>query len=171
MFNVVLVEPEIPPNTGNIIRLCANSGCSLHLIHPLGFSLQEKQLRRAGLDYADMARVTEYGSFAEFVSKAGTSSTDSVSSVANQLQPVAFSTKGKTAFHKHAFKAGEWMLFGSETRGLADEILDDISPERLLRIPMLSENRSMNLSNTVAIAVYEAWRQLDFAMPDQVFRP
>lgn len=164
MFNVVLVEPEIPPNTGNIIRLCANSGCSLHLIHPLGFSLQEKQLRRAGLDYADMARVSEYDSFADFVSKAG-------AGVDSHFQPVAFSTKGQTAFHKHAFKPGEWMLFGSETRGLADEILDGIPSERLLRIPMLSENRSMNLSNTVAIAVFEAWRQLDFAMPDKVCRP
>jgi len=169
MFNVVLVEPEIPPNTGNIIRLCANSGCNLHLVHPLGFSLQEKQLRRAGLDYADMARVFEYNSFETFVSEAGLGSagcgSGSASTPDSDLLPVAFSTKGKKAFHQYPFKKGEWMLFGSETRGLSDEILNGIPAERLLKIPMLSENRSMNLSNTVAIAVYEAWRQMDFAMP------
>jgi len=168
MFNVVLVEPEIPPNTGNVIRLCANSGCRLHLVHPLGFSMQEKQLRRAGLDYADMARVIEYGSYEEFVDKADAPANVSAGTgnTISHLAPVAFTTKGQKAFHQHVFKKGEWMLFGSETRGLSDDILQSVPADRLLRIPMLSENRSMNLSNTVAIAVFEAWRQLDFVMPD-----
>ena len=130
--------------------------------------MEEKQLRRAGLDYAEMARVFEYSSFEDFVNKVGLGSTDAVTDTASHLLPVAFSTKGQKAFHQHTFKPGEWMLFGSETRGLSTDILNKIQPERLLRIPMLSENRSMNLSNTVAIAVFEAWRQLEFAVPGQL---
>lgn len=152
MFNVVLVEPEIPPNTGNIIRLCANSGCKLHLVHPLGFSLDEKQLRRAGLDYGDTASVVEYQSIESFLA---------------QTQPqdgqiLAFSTKGQTHYHEHRYQANEWLLFGSETRGLSSDVLEQLSDQHVLRLPMMPESRSLNLSNTVAIVVYEAWRQNGF---------
>ncbi len=152
MFNIVLVEPEIPPNTGNIIRLCANCGCTLHLIHPLGFSMQEKKLRRAGLDYQSMAQVIEHDSYAHWASAANT----------HQAQRVGLSTKGHAPYHQHKYTPGEWILFGSETRGLSDAILQDIPDNNLLRIPMLQDSRSMNLSNTVAIVVYEAWRQHGF---------
>ena len=153
MFNIVLVEPEIPPNTGNIIRLCANCGCTLHLIHPLGFSMQEKKLRRAGLDYQSMAQVIEHDSYEHWANAADT----------HQAQRVGLSTKGRAPYHQHHFTPGEWILFGSETRGLSDAILQDIPDNNLLRIPMLQDSRSMNLSNTVAIVVYEAWRQHGFS--------
>jgi len=152
MFNLVLVEPEIPPNTGNIIRLCANTGCSLHLVHPLGFDMSEKQVRRAGLDYNDLTRVVHHDSFDDFYQ-------------ATQLdtQPgVCFSTKGQHDYHQHAFTAGEYLIFGSETRGLTDAVFDRFSGNNILRIPMQETSRSMNLSNTVAVAVYEAWRQCGF---------
>ena len=180
MFNIVLVEPEIPPNTGNIIRLCANTGCSLHLVHPLGFEMSEKQLRRAGLDYADMTRVSHYDSFANFAAEefglhkplqANHSNSNQADktptavgfqSAVNFQSAVCFSTKGTTPYHKHRFKPGEWLLFGSETRGLDNSVLQQFSSESVLRMPMLPGSRSMNLSNTVAVAVFEAWRQCDF---------
>lgn len=154
MFNIVLVEPEIPPNTGNIIRLCANTGCTLHLVHPLGFDMSEKQLRRAGLDYGDMTRVHHYESYEQF---------SSVSDIGSGIPAVCLSTKGTTGYHQHHFAKQEWLLFGSETRGLHANILQTFSSENILRLPMLSSSRSLNLSNTVAIVVYEAWRQLEFA--------
>ena len=174
MFNIVLVEPEIPPNTGNIIRLCANTGCSLHLVHPLGFEMSEKQLRRAGLDYADMTRVSHYDSFENFAAKEFGLDKPAPANHANSNQAgktptavgfqsaVCFSTKGTTPYHKHHFKPGEWLLFGSETRGLDHSVLQQFSSESVLRMPMLPGSRSMNLSNTVAVAVFEAWRQCDF---------
>lgn len=150
MLNVVLHQPEIPPNTGNVIRLCANTGFALHLIHPLGFSLQEKQLRRAGLDYHDLAQVQEHGSFAEFETTCDS----------NRL--LAFSTKGQHGYSDWEYQAGDTLMFGSETRGLPDEILTKLPAQNILRLPMLKESRSLNLSNTVAIVVYEAWRQCQF---------
>ncbi len=154
MFNVVLVEPEIPPNTGNIIRLCANTGCKLHLVHPLGFSLDEKQLRRAGLDYSDMTTVVEHESMSAFFT--------AHEKQAGQL--LALSTKGSTGYHQHQYQANDWLLFGSETRGLGKDVLAQFSEQQVLRLPMVSDSRSLNLSNTVAVVVYEAWRQNGFAV-------
>lgn len=151
MFQVVLFEPEIPPNTGNIIRLCANTGAQLHLIHPLGFRLEDHRLRRAGLDYHEWAQVKEHASIVAF---------------RNQVRPqrtLAFTTRGTRLFHEIAYQAGDVLLFGPETRGLPDWLLTEIPPQQRLRIPMRSPSRSLNLSNAVAIVVYEAWRQLGFA--------
>jgi tRNA (cytidine/uridine-2'-O-)-methyltransferase len=150
MFNIVLLEPEIPPNTGNIIRLAANTGCQLHLIEPMGFKLEDKLLRRAGLDYREWAKVCCYPSFRKFMK----------SCKFNNLY--GFSTKAKQAYTETKFAAGDALLFGPETRGLPDEILNSLDSDNKLRIPMVEESRSLNLSNTVAIAVYEAWRQQDF---------
>ncbi len=152
MINVVLVEPEIPPNTGNIIRLCANTGFKLHLVHPLGFQMQEKRLRRAGLDYHELASVKEHPSLEEFLNQCDVD------------RVVAFSTKGKTQYTDWQFQASDTMLFGSETKGLPDSFLASLPDEKILRIPMRPDSRSMNLSNSVAIAVYEAWRQLGFEL-------
>lgn len=150
MFNIVLLEPEIPPNTGNIIRLAANTGCQLHLIEPMGFKLEDKLLRRAGLDYREWAKVRCYPSFQKFME----------SCKFNNLY--GFSTKAKHTYTKAIFAAGDALLFGPETRGLPDEILNSLDSDKKLRIPMVEESRSLNLSNTVAIAVYEAWRQQAF---------
>ncbi len=153
MFHIVLYEPEIPPNTGNIIRLCANSGARLHLIHPLGFGLGEKQLRRAGLDYHHLATVREHHSLQDFM---------------EGVKPprlFACTTRGRRPYSDNAFRAGDALLFGPESRGLPDAVLASLAEERLLRIPMLAGNRSLNLSNAVAIVLYEAWRQQDFAEP------
>ena len=150
MFEIALYEPEIPPNTGNIMRLCANTGCRLHLIHPLGFTLDEKSLRRAGLDYRDAATVSEYANFAEFSSRMK----------AKNL--FALSTKGTTNYANTNFSAGDVLLFGPETRGLPAEILEKIATQNKLRLPMLKDSRSLNLSNTVAIVTYEALRQQNF---------
>lgn len=150
MFHIVLFEPEIPPNTGNIIRLCANTGASLHLIHPLGFSLDEKSLRRAGLDYRDMSNVTEYPNLAAF---------------RTTVQPArlfACSTKGRRCYAEVSYQPGDALLFGPETRGLPDSILSSLAAEQILRVPMQPDSRSLNLSNTVAIMLYEAWRQQGF---------
>lgn len=150
MFNIVLFEPEIPPNTGNIIRLCANTGAQLHLIHPLGFDMNEKALRRAGLDYHEYTQVKEYDNFADFI---------------NTAQPkrlYALTTKGTQSYHKTHFKAGDYFIFGPETRGLPSDILDLDNLTDKLRMPMKSNSRSMNLSNTVAIMLFEALRQVDF---------
>lgn len=151
MFHLVLFEPQIAPNTGNIIRLCANTGCHLHLIEPLGFDLEEKKLRRAGLDYQDMARVKVYSNYQDFL---------------EQHKPkrlFAFTTKGEHFYHEPRYQEGDVLLFGSETSGISEEVRNSIAHERRLRIPMLPSNRSMNLSNSVALVTFEAWRQLSFA--------
>lgn len=150
MLHVALYQPEIPPNTGNIIRLCANTGAQLHLIHPLGFRLEDRRLRRAGLDYHEYARVREHASLTAFL---------------DALRPervFAFTTKGGRYFHEVAYRKGDTLLFGPETRGLPEGVLESIQPAQRLRIPMLPGVRSLNLSNAVAVAVYEAWRQIDF---------
>ena len=151
MFHIALFEPEIPPNTGNIIRLCANTGSTLHLIHPLGFELEDKQLRRAGLDYRDMAVVREHADFESFIE------------TVKPQRLYACSTRGTRGYVDVSFEPGDGLLFGPETRGLPQEMLDAMNPETLIRIPMTSGNRSLNLSNAVAVIVYEAWRQIGFA--------
>jgi tRNA (cytidine/uridine-2'-O-)-methyltransferase len=150
MFEIALYEPEIPPNTGNIMRLCANTGCRLHLIHPLGFNLDEKSLRRAGLDYRDAATVSEYANFAEFSTKM------------KDKNLFALTTKGTKNYASANFNAGDVLLFGPETRGLPPHVLDNIATQNKLRLPMLEDSRSLNLSNTVAIVSYEALRQQSF---------
>ncbi len=151
MFNVILYQPEIPPNTGNVIRLCANTGARLHLIRPLGFELDDKQLRRAGLDYHEYAALQVH---------------DSLAACLAALAPArvfAFTTKGARPYHEVEFQAGDALLFGPESRGLPEEVLQQFAPEQRLRLPMLPHSRSLNLSNTVAVAVFEAWRQCRFA--------
>ncbi len=150
MFKIVLYQPEIPPNTGNIIRLCANSGSSLHLVHPLGFRLDEKSLRRAGMDYADLANTREYASL------------DAALEQLDDSRVFACSTRGRRDYSKVAYRPGDALLFGPETRGLPQELLDSMPPEQLIRIPMCPDNRSLNLSNSVAVILYEAWRQQGF---------
>jgi len=150
MFNIVLYQPEIPPNTGNIIRLCANTGCSLHLIHPLGFDLDDKKLRRAGLDYNEFTSVKDYPDLTAFIAD-------------NAPERVyACSTKGTRAHSDVQFQAGDTFIFGPETRGLPQDYLQSLPHEHILRIPMLADSRSMNLSNSVSVIVYEAWRQLGY---------
>jgi tRNA (cytidine/uridine-2'-O-)-methyltransferase len=151
VFHVVLFQPEIPPNTGNIIRLCANSGAALHLIEPCGFSLDEPRLRRAGLDYHEWARVQTWSDLPAFL--------DAVS--APRL--FAFSRNATRCHSDVAFEEHDALLFGPETRGLPPDVLKDVVADRQLRIPMQPGSRSLNLSNAVAVAVYEAWRQLGFA--------
>ncbi|MFT5659232.1 MAG: tRNA (cytidine/uridine-2'-O-)-methyltransferase [Gammaproteobacteria bacterium] len=150
MFHIVLFEPEIPPNTGNIIRLAANTGCKLHLIEPLGFELKDKQLRRAGLDYHEWADVDLHKSYDTFIKSCDF----------NRL--FAFTTKASEHYSNAQFVSGDALLFGPETRGLPAEILESLSSDNKLLIPMAKNSRSLNLSNTVSIAVYEAWRQNDF---------
>ena len=155
MFHIVLYEPEIPPNTGNIIRLCANTGAQLHLIHPLGFQLEEKQLRRAGLDYRDLAIVSEYANLKEFLRKN------------INLRILAYTTKGKRNYSDMDYQPKDAFMFGPETRGLPKNLLENIPNTNKLRIPMQATSRSLNLSNAAAIVLYEAWRQLDFAVDTQ----
>ena len=150
MFHIVLFEPEIPPNTGNIIRLCANTGCQLHLIKPLGFELQDKLLRRAGLDYHEWADVQQYDNL------------DAFSQQAHYQNLYAFSTKGTRLYSDITYQAGDALLFGPETRGLPRQLLQGMPAEHVATLPMKPESRSLNLSNTVSIAVYEAWRQIQF---------
>ena len=150
MFNVVLFEPEIPPNTGNIIRLCANTGAKLHLIHPLGFEMNAKELRRAGLDYIDWSIVYHYNNFEDYIEKNGFKSL------------YAVSTKGKKYYSNCNFFKNDSFIFGPETRGLPKKILDKFEIEKILKIPMLKNNRSLNLSNATSIIIYEAWRQINF---------
>lgn len=151
MFTIALFEPEIPPNTGNIIRLCANTGAALHLIEPLGFKLEDKQLKRAGLDYHEYANLTLHKNWADF-------------KLALQGSRIfAMTTKGSQNYAKVDFKAGDVFLFGPETRGLPEEIRAEFLPENRLRLPMLLDSRSLNLSNSAAVLLYEAWRQIDFA--------
>lgn len=150
MFEIALFEPQIAPNTGNIMRLAANNGCRLHLIEPMGFDLDEKKLRRAGLDYHDLDNTIIYPDFSSF-HKAMAGKTI-----------YALTTKGTRPYTEASYQAGDVLLFGAETHGLSDEAFAAITPEHRLRIPMQANNRSMNLSNTVAIVSYEAWRQLGF---------
>ncbi|AMA47466.1 tRNA (uridine(34)/cytosine(34)/5-carboxymethylaminomethyluridine(34)-2'-O)-methyltransferase TrmL [Pseudomonas monteilii] len=150
MFHVILFQPEIPPNTGNIIRLCANSGCHLHLIEPIGFELDDKRLRRAGLDYHEYATLKRHESLAQCLESLG------------QPRVFAFTTKASHPYHEVAYEPGDAFLFGPESRGLPADVLDSLPAEQRVRLPMQPGCRSLNLSNTVAVAVYEAWRQQDF---------
>jgi len=150
MFHIALYEPRIAPNTGNIIRLIANNGCHLHLIEPLGFDLEEKKLRRAGLDYCDMEHVTRHKNYQEFLK------------VVSGKRIFACTTKGSRPHDQIEYQEGDVLLFGSETAGLPDEVLGSIANESRLRIPMVQNSRSLNLSNAVAIVSYEAWRQIGF---------
>ena len=150
MFTVVLYQPEIPPNTGNIIRLCANTGADLHLVKPLGFPLDSAKMRRAGLDYHEFAKVVVHENFA-----------DCLNALAGR-RIFALTTKGSNRYDKADFQAGDVFLFGPETRGLPAEILESLPAGQKLRLPMPEGSRSMNLSNTVAVMLFEAWRQLDF---------
>lgn len=150
MLHVVLFEPEIPPNTGNIIRLCANTGARLHLIHPLGFAWDDTRLRRAGLDYHEWARVNHYASFQAFLD------------AARFTRLFAISVRGDHIYSDVAYQKGDALLFGPESRGLPLTILRHPSLQQILRIPMQASSRSLNISNAAAIILYEAWRQLDF---------
>jgi len=150
MLHVVLYEPEIPPNTGNAIRLCANSGARLHLIRPLGFDLDHAKLRRAGLDYHEFADVTVHENLAAFVA------------IVNPGRLFALSTRGRNLYTNVQFRADDAIVFGPETRGLPQDVLDSLPSEQRLRLPMRPDNRSLNLSNAVAVVVYEAWRQMGF---------
>lgn len=192
MFEVILHEPEIPPNTGNIIRLCANSGCRLHLIEPLGFTLDDARLRRAGLDYHEYAGVLVHPDLPACLSFLETHRSPPLDThrvhvpttldtlpapgppeVPGQFVDVrnsgearrvfAFSTRGRQRHDQISWQAGDVMLFGAETRGLPEDVLTDLPEERRVRLPMRPNNRSLNLGNAVAVAVFEAWRQLDFA--------
>jgi tRNA (cytidine/uridine-2'-O-)-methyltransferase len=153
MFNIVLVTPEIPPNTGNVIRLAANTGCSVHLVEPLGFAMDDKQLRRAGLDYHEYAPVRRHASWSHLMAQPGFDAS----------RAFAFSTRGAALPTQVSWRAGDWLVFGSETAGLPAELLAGFVPTQRLRLPMRSGQRSLNLSNAVAVAVFEAWRQCGFA--------
>lgn len=152
MFNVVLVTPQIPPNTGNVIRLCANTGSHLHLIEPLGFSMDDKQMRRAGLDYHEYASVQRHADWNSFL--------ETTRPEADRL--FALTTRGQRNPFSVAFQPGDWLVFGSETDGLPALVRDQFPAPRQLRLPMRDGQRSLNLSNAVAVLVYEAWRQQGF---------
>lgn len=151
MFHIVLFEPEIPPNTGNIIRLCANTGCYVHLIEPVAFELDDKRLRRAGLDYGEWRDIKTHPNWESFLA----------TKAPGRLW--AISTKGTARYSEVRYEEGDYLVFGPETRGLPATILTSLPPEQVLRIPMLPDSRSMNLSNAVSVLVYEAWRQMGFA--------
>ena len=151
MLDVVLFQPQIPPNTGNIIRLCANTGFRLHLIEPLGFDLEDKKLRRAGLDYHEFAALKRHASYESFVESE------------QPKRVLAVTTKSTGYYGDINFEAGDYLLFGSETGGLPEDVRQQIPDQDKIRIPMLKDSRSMNLSNATAVIVYEAWRQLDFS--------
>ena len=150
MFHLILYQPEIPPNTGNVIRLCANVGAQLHLVHPLGFQMEERSLRRAGLDYHELARVTEHESLDQCLEALGS------------VRLFALTTKGRRSLFDPSYAAGDVFLMGPETRGLPAEVISSLPAERVLRIPLREGNRSLNLSNAAAVALYEAWRQIGF---------
>jgi tRNA (cytidine/uridine-2'-O-)-methyltransferase len=152
MFNIVLVQPEIPPNTGNVIRLAANTGCTLHLIEPLGFSMDDKLLQRAGLDYHEHARVHRHASWPAFVASQGP----------DAARCFAFTTRAGRLFGELAFQRGDWLIFGSETAGLPTNLRESFAAEQRVRLPMRVGQRSLNLSNAVAVAVFEAWRQCGY---------
>ena len=151
MFRLILFQPEIPPNTGNIIRLCANTGTELHLVEPLGFELDEPRLKRAGLDYREFAEVAVHAGFDECLE------------ALSMPRVFALSTRGGTGYTEPQFAAGDAFLFGPETRGLPQPMLDDLPPAQRLRLPMRPDSRSLNLANSAAVVIYEAWRQLGFA--------
>jgi tRNA (cytidine/uridine-2'-O-)-methyltransferase len=151
MLDIVLVEPEIPPNTGNVIRLTANAGCRLHLVEPLGYSLEDRQLKRAGLDYHDLARVRVHASW------------DACRAALGAKRMFALTTRATQSVFDARFAPDDVLVFGAETRGLSDAILDGFPPSHRLRLPMRPGNRSINLSNAVAVTVFEAWRQMGFA--------
>ncbi|MCB5161195.1 tRNA (uridine(34)/cytosine(34)/5-carboxymethylaminomethyluridine(34)-2'-O)-methyltransferase TrmL [Marinomonas algarum] len=154
MLHIVLYQPEIPPNTGNVIRLCANTGFHLHLIEPLGFELEDKKLRRAGLDYHEFTRLKRYPDFQAFVDQ-------------NDIGTIyALTTKGSRTHSEARFAENDVLVFGPETRGLPAEFIEALPKPQRLRLPMQANSRSLNLSNTVAVMVYESWRQLDYAMTD-----
>ncbi|HEY1899727.1 MAG TPA: tRNA (cytidine(34)-2'-O)-methyltransferase [Steroidobacteraceae bacterium] len=153
MFHVILHCPQIPPNTGNIIRLCANTGCTLHLVRPLGFELDGKSVQRAGMDYSEIARVRVHDSLEECLGAIG------------PARLYAIETGSPRSYAQARFQPGDALLFGSESSGLPPQVLDTIAAERTLSIPMRPGNRSLNLANSVALVVYEAWRQQEFAQP------
>jgi tRNA (cytidine/uridine-2'-O-)-methyltransferase len=153
MFHIVLVEPEIPPNTGNIIRLSANTGCALHLIEPLGFSMEDKHLRRAGLDYHEYATLKRHASWQAFM--------ESENPALERL--FAMTTHASRWVHDAQFASGDWLVFGAETHGLSELVRQSFTPAQCLKLPMLAGQRSLNLSNAVAVTVFEAWRQNGFA--------
>ncbi len=153
MFRVVLVHPEIPPNTGNVIRLCANTGCELHLVQPLGFSMDDKHMKRAGLDYREYATVRVHTSWEDFLKD----------EKPDMLRMFAMTTKGSRPFAEASFCPGDWFVFGSESKGLPDSIRESFPSDQRIRLPMRPGNRSLNLSNTVAVTVFEAWRQNGYA--------
>lgn len=150
MLHIALFEPEIPPNTGNIIRLCANTGATLHLIHPLGFELDDKKLRRAGLDYSEWARVQEHADL------------EALKAAMPGGRLIACSTRATIRYDRIQYRHDDILMFGPETRGLPQALLDELPPDQCLRIPMQPNNRSLNLSNSVAIVLYEAWRQMGY---------
>ena len=152
MVDIVLFEPEIPQNTGNIIRLAANTGSKLHLIEPLGFKLEDKKMKRAGLDYHEFAEIAVYDGWQQFKDKSG-----------RHRRVLGLSTKGSKPYTSIDFKPDDFIVFGSETRGMSDATREDIGQENIYRIPMIPESRSLNLSNAVAIVIYQAWHQVNFA--------
>lgn len=153
MFNIVLVQPEIPPNTGNVIRLAANTGCTLHLVEPLGFSMDDKLLRRAGLDYHEYAVVQRHASWAAMVASAQP----------ERARCFAFTTRATQTLAAVQWQPGDWLVFGSEGSGLPAPLLEPFAPQQRVRLPLRAGQRSLNLSNAVAVAVFEAWRQNDYA--------
>ena len=152
MFHIVLVEPEIPPNTGNVIRLAANTGCTLHLVEPLGFSMDDRHMRRAGLDYHEYAEVRRHASWQALLE----------AEHPDPLRCFALTTRGTQLVHDTAFRPGDWLVFGAETRGLPTQVRESFATDRQLRLPMRAGQRSLNLSNAVAVTVFEAWRQNAF---------
>jgi len=153
MFHIVLVEPEIPPNTGNVIRLAANTGCHLHLVEPLGFSMDDKHMRRAGLDYHEYAALLRHASWEAFLE----------SQQPDPQRMFTLTTRGTQSPYQVAFRPGDWLVFGSETKGISDTVRASFGPGQSLKLPMLPGQRSLNLSNAVAVTVFEAWRQNGFA--------
>ena len=153
MFHIVLVEPEIPPNTGNVIRLAANTGCHLHLVEPLGFSMDDKQMRRAGLDYHEYATLKRHADWLAFLD----------TEKPDPQRMFTLTTRGTRSPYAVAFKPGDWLVFGSETKGISDKVRASFGPDQGLKLPMREGQRSLNLSNAVAVTVFEAWRQNDFA--------
>ena len=153
MFHIVLVEPEIPPNTGNIIRLAANTGCTLHLVEPLGFSMDDKHMRRAGLDYHEYAQLKRHADWGQFLA----------TEKPDPQRLFAMTTRGSRLVHEVSFQPGDWFVFGAETRGLAPELRETFTPQCRLKLAMREGQRSLNLSNAVAVTVFEAWRQNQFA--------
>ncbi len=152
MFHIVLVQPEIPPNTGNVIRLAANTGCSLHLIEPLGFSMEDKLLQRAGLDYHEYAQIKRYADWDAFIEQASPA----------RDRMFAFTTRGSHLLGEQRWQSGDWLVFGSETAGLSPALRESFPLAQRVRLPMREGQRSLNLSNAVAVAVFDAWRQTGF---------